>query len=276
MLEYPEIVTMAGQIAEVLRDQTIASVAIAETHPKFMFLNVDLSEYEQRLVGRRIVGTEARGKWIHATLDSGNILLLGEMFGRILYVPADGEMPKKAHGIVVFDDGGRLVVTIQAWGGFQVLMPDELAAHPYAGSQGPSPLDGVFTLERFDEILDQSGDWSRKPIKAFLVHEGNVAGIGNGMLQDILFRARLSPKRKVPDLDVGDRERLHAAIVETMSEGVRLGGRDTERDFLGVPGGYVALMDRRTAGAPCSECGAPIAKLQYLGGSCYVCSSCQN
>ena len=275
MLEYPEIVTVAGQIRETLIGKPIADVSITADRPKFMFLNENLDDYSKRLTGRRIVDAVPRGKWIHATLDSGDILLLGEMFGRLLHVPADGTMPKKAHGILTFEDGGRLVVTIQAWGGFQVLTPKELTDHPYAGTAGPSPLDSAFTLERSDGILDRSGDWSRKPIKAFLVHEGNVAGIGNGMLQDILFRARISPKRKVPSLDAGDREHLHAAIVETMSEGVRLGGRDTEKDLLGEPGGYVARMDRRTLGTPCIECGAPIEKIQYLGGSCYICPSCQ-
>jgi len=240
-----------------------------------MFLNENLEEYPKRLIGRRIIGAVPRGKWIHATLDSGSTLLFGEMFGRLLYVPANGTMPSKAHGILTFEGGGRLVVTIQAWGGFQALTPNELTDHPYAGMAGPSPLDPALTLERFDEILDWSGDWSRKPIKAFLVHEGNVAGIGNGMLQDILFRARISPKRKVPNLDAGDRGHLHAAMVETISEVVRLGGRDTEKDLFGEPGGYVARMDRRTRGTPCIECGTPIEKIQYLGGSCYICPSCQ-
>ncbi|MBU0595318.1 endonuclease VIII [Candidatus Bipolaricaulota bacterium] len=208
-------------------------------------------------------------------LDSGDILLLGEMFGRIRYVAPDETLPDKVHAIVIFDDGGRLVVTIQAWGGFQVLTPEELAAHPYAGALGVSPLDDAFTSERFAEILDGSGDWSRKPIKAFLVHERNIAGVGNGYLQDILFRAKLSPKRKVPDLGASERRRLHAAIVETMAEAVRLGGRDTEKDLLGKPGGYVPLLDRRTNGTACPECGTTIEKIQYLGGSCYVCPSCQ-
>lgn len=275
MLEYPEIVTIAAQIRESVGGRPIAVVSIAEPHPRFMFLNQNLGDYEDRLVGRRIVDAIGRGKWIHAMLDSGDILLLGEMFGQVRYVEPDEMSPSKVHAAVVFEDGGRLVVTIQAWGGFQVLTPEELAAHPDAGTSGVLPLEDAFTPERFTEILDGSGNWSRKPIKAFLVHEGNVAGIGNGMLQDILFRAKLSPKRKIPDLDASERRRLRTAIVETMSEAVRLGGRDTERDLFGEPGGYVPLLDRRTNGTPCPECGTPIEKVQYLGGSCYVCPSCQ-
>jgi formamidopyrimidine-DNA glycosylase len=275
MIELPEAMTLARQIGDELIGRRIESVTIADDRPKFMFLNEDLDSYETRLVGRRIEAVVGSGRWIPATLDSGNILLLGELFGRLTFVPAGGDLPKKTHAVVMFEGGGRLVMTVQAWGGFLALTPEEHAAHPYAGSQGMSPLDDAFTAGRFDEILDGSGDWSRKPIKAFLVHEGNVCGIGNGYLQDILFRAKLSPKRKVPDLSSAERERLHGAIVETMAQAVEKGGRDTEKDLYGEPGAYVPILDRRAKDQPCPECGTPIEKISYLGGSCYICPSCQ-
>jgi formamidopyrimidine-DNA glycosylase len=275
MIEYPEAVTIARQMREQLYDKPIASVAIADDHPKFMFLNDDLSAYQARLPERNIVDVTAKGKWIFAQLDSGDFLLLGEMFGKILLVPPDTSLPKKAHAVVTFESGETLVVTIQAWGGFQVLTPDELGNHLYTGKQGISILSDDFAPSRFSEILDGSAEWSRKPIKSFLVHEGNVAGIGNGMLQDILFRAQLSPRRKVPEITPGERIRLHGAIVETMTLAIAADGRDTEKTLFGNPGRYIPLMDRRTAGTPCIECGTPIEKISYLGGSCYLCPSCQ-
>jgi len=275
MIELPEIVTIARQIREELGGRRIADVSIAPERPRFMFLNDDLTAYGTRLVGRRIVEVVGHGKWISAELDSDDILLLGEMFGRICYVPPGAELPKRVHGVLTFEGGGRLVVTIQAWGGFLVLTPEESAVHPYVAGRGISPIDPGFTPDRFDEILDGSGDWSRKPIKAFLVHEGNVCGIGNGILQDILFRAKLSPKRKVPDLLPEERRRLHDAIVTTMTEAIARGGRDTELDLHGRPGRYVPILDRRAKGLPCPDCGTPIERISYLGGSCYVCPACQ-
>ena len=106
-------------------------------------------------------------------------------------------------------------------------------------------------------------------------YEGNVCGIGNGYLQDILFRAKLSPKRKVPDISPDERMRLRGAIAETMTEAIEKGGRDTERDLYGRPGRYVPILDRRAVDTPCPDCGTPIEKMSYLGGSCYVCPSCQ-
>ena len=275
MIELPEVVTIARQIRSEFVGKRVEAVSIAEDRPKFMFLNEDLDTYEERLVGRAIVDVFGNGKWIFSTLDSGNVLLIGEMFGRILYVPSDEAAPKKPHGVVTFEGGDRLVVTIQAWGGFQVLTPEELTAHPYAGHLGISPIAEEFTPERFDEILDESGAWSRRPIKAFLVHEGNVCGIGNGYLQDVLFRAGLSPKRKVPDLSLDERGRLHGAITTTMAEAIGKGGRDTEVDLYGRPGEYVPILDRRAVGSSCPDCGTPIEKISYLGGSCYVCPECQ-
>jgi len=275
MIELPEAATIARQMNETLAGRRITSVTIAEDRPKFMFANENLADYDTRLVGTTIVASRPSGKWILSQLDRGPILLLGEMFGRIRYVPPEAALPKKAHGVVTFDDGGRLVATIQAWGGFLVLTPEELAEHPFAGDQGPSPIDRSFTVDCLCQALDERTDWNRKPIKAFLVHEGNVAGIGNGYLQDILFRARLSPKRKVPEIDDAGRERLHRAIVDTITEAIRLRGRDTEKDLFGEPGGYVPILDRRAAGKPCPECGTPIEKISYLGGSCYLCPQCQ-
>jgi len=275
MIELPEAVTIARQMRREFVGKRIEAVSIAEKRPKFMLLNEDIRSYETRLVGRKITDVTGEGKWIFATLDSGDVLLLGEMFGRILHVSPDEELPKKVHGAVTFEDGDRLVATIQAWGGFLALTPEELAAHPYAGNLGVSPIGEEFATERFDEVLDNSGDWSRKPVKAFLVHEGNVCGIGNGYLQDILFRAKLSPKRKVPDISPDERMRLRGAIAETMTEAIEKGGRDTERDLYGRPGRYVPILDRRAVDTPCPDCGTPIEKMSYLGGSCYVCPSCQ-
>jgi len=275
MLELPEVVTIARQMQDQFAGKRIVDVSIAKEHPKFMFLNEDLGAYETRLVHRRITEVTANGKWIFATLDSEAILLLGEMFGRIRYVAPGAPLPKKVHAAVTFESAGQLVVTIQAWGGFQVLSPGELAAHPYAGNPGLSPIEQSLSLERLNEVLNRRGEWSRKPIKAFLVHEGNVCGIGNGYLQDILFRAKLSPKRKVPEITQTKRERLLQSIVTTMTQAIAGNGRDTEKDLYGAPGRYVPILDRRARGKPCPECEMPIQKISYLGGSCYICPTCQ-
>jgi len=275
VLELPEMVTLAKQMTEASAGDPIISVTIAPDRPKFLFLHPEPEAFIERLVGRTILNATHAGKWVLARLENGERLCLGEMFGRILYVPAGDASPKKVHVTIAFASGAALAITIQAWGGVQVLTDRELAEHPYARVNLPDPTSAAFTREHFERVLDDRHAWNRKPIKAFLVHEGNVPGIGNGMLQDILFRARLSPKRKVPDIAPAERERLYGSIVHTIADAVLLGGRDTEKDLYGNPGKYVARMDRRTAGTPCPDCGTAIEKISYLGGSCYLCPRCQ-
>jgi formamidopyrimidine-DNA glycosylase len=100
-------------------------------------------------------------------------------------------------------------------------------------------------------------------------------GIGNSYAQDILFRARLSPRRKIPDITLAERERLYHAIQETVSQAIQAGGREDERDLFDRPGGYRRLMSSQTAGTPCPVCGSTIEKIAYLGGACYLCPQCQ-
>lgn len=85
--------------------------------------------------------------------------------------------------------------------------------------------------------------------KAFLATEQRFPGIGNGTLQDILFAARIHPKRKIASLTEDERERLAACTASVLGEMTRLGGRDTEKDLFGNPGGYQTRMSKRTLAA---------------------------
>ena len=108
-----------------------------------------------------------------------------------------------------------------------------------------------------------------------MISEPGVAGVGNGYLQDILFRAKIHPKRRVVDISEPERRALYDATRETLGQAAELGGRDTERDLYNKRGKYVRILDSRTKGNPCPECGTPIEKTQYLGGAAYFCPSCQ-
>ncbi|NPV57503.1 MAG: hypothetical protein HPY76_12630 [Anaerolineae bacterium] len=77
------------------------------------------------------------------------------------------------------------------------------------------------------------------------------------------------------ELSPQDRQRLHAAIVATVRQIIASGGRNDEQDLYGNPGGYTRLMDSKSAGQPCPTCGAIVEKMQYLGGACYFCPTCQ-
>ena len=111
--------------------------------------------------------------------------------------------------------------------------------------------------------------------KAALATEQRIPGLGNGVLQDILWNARISPRRKVNTLSAQRTHDLYTSLTTTLAEMTRLGGRDTEKDLFGKPGGYLTIMSAKNAGAPCPDCGSPIRKEAYLGGSVYCCRDCQ-
>lgn len=141
MIELPEAVTLARQMNEALSGQRIVAVTIAEKRPKWMFLNRAPEQYATKLAGVRVNEVTSDGKWIFTKLDTGEIFLLGEMFGRIRYHHSEEASPKKHHMLVTFDDESQLSITIQMWGCTQVLTPHEIEDHPHAGHRGPSPID---------------------------------------------------------------------------------------------------------------------------------------
>ena len=115
----------------------------------------------------------------------------------------------------------------------------------------------------------------KRSVKAFMASQPRISGVGNGYVQDICFRARLHPKRDITTISGRERLRWYHAIRGVLRDAIEAGGRDTESDLFGQPGGYVAKMDRRALGEPCPDCGTPIEKIAYLGGSCYFCPRCQ-
>ncbi len=129
-------------------------------------------------------------------------------------------------------------------------------------------------------MLDEYPEKTSKGIKGFLVATGfvmpnHIAGLGNAIVQDILFQAGISPKRKAMDIAPDERENLFEAINATVAAATQLGGRYDEVDFYGNKGGYIRLMDSKTANTPCTRCGTEIRKISYLGGACYLCPQCQ-
>ena len=111
-------------------------------------------------------------------------------------------------------------------------------------------------------------------LKAALATEQRIPGLGNGVLQDILWNARLSPNaRSTPSPHMKPtRFSLPSSINYRRWPAA---WRDTEKDLFGNPGGYPVVMSAKNNGAPCPNCGTPITKEAYMGGSVYFCRDCQ-
>jgi formamidopyrimidine-DNA glycosylase len=146
--------------------------------------------------------------------------------------------------------------------------------HPYhIAKQKPSPLSNAFDRAYFDSLFDENtGGLSAK---AFLATRQRITGLGNGVLQDILWKACIHPRRKMAELPDKAIQDMYEAVKDVLSVMTAQGGRDTERDLFGRPGGYKTILSKNTVGTPCPACGTVIRKESYMGGSIYVCTGCQ-
>jgi formamidopyrimidine-DNA glycosylase len=137
-----------------------------------------------------------------------------------------------------------------------------------------SPLSNEFDNVYFDTLISAL-EVQKLSAKAFLATEQRIPGLGNGVLQDILFNARIHPQKKVEDLTSDEKEHLFHSVKTTLREMTARGGRDTEKDFFGEPGGYKTKASQTTVNQPCPVCGGMITKQPYMGGSIYFCVKCQ-
>jgi formamidopyrimidine-DNA glycosylase len=183
-------------------------------------------------------------------------------------------LPDKYHLWLEFSDGSSLTALTQMWGAMELHEQGQEQERQYIKGMRVTPVEPGFTLAYFSELIDSlSGE--KRSAKALLTQEQLIPGLGNAIAQDILFRARLHPRHPINNLSPDQRLALHGAIVGTVDEVIVRGGRYDEFDLYNRPGGYVRLMDGKAAGRPCPNCGTAIEKIQYLGGACYLCPTCQ-
>ncbi len=274
-IELPEALILARQMNKELKGKIIGRAHLKDYASllRMGFINLEPDDFEARLIKKSIDSVTAKGKWIFVKLKPDMHFLLGEMMGKVLYHSSQNTIPDKYHLRLDFTDNTHLTVRVSFYGFILAVTDNELKKRKYPGNLGLSPIDDKeFTFQAFNDILEES---STKMIKAVLLNQWKIAGIGNGYLQDILFKVKIHPKRKVIDISEKERIDLHNAIKETLNEAIQLGGRETEYDLYNNPGGYKPILDAHMKGKPCPKCGTVIEKLNVLGSSSYICPSCQ-
>jgi len=276
MFELPEYVILANQINETLQGKTIKSGSLGNSPHKFVWYNRDQDEFAALTKGKTIGEAQTKGRWLIVPVDPGYTLVLGECGGKMLYHPPGSRLPKKYHLYLTFDDDSFLTVTTQMWGAMELYEKGEEEKREYIKGMRPTPLDPEFTFDYFSDLIDTLVTEKKRSIKGLLTQDQIIPGLGNAIAQDILFRAHLHPRHPIADLSTEERQTLYHAIVSTVRQVIDQGGRYDEFNLYNQRGGYVRLMDKNAIGRPCPDCGGDIEKIQYLGGSCYLCSNCQN
>ncbi len=275
MIELPEAYTIAQQIAETLKGKVIERGVRGNSPHKFAFYNREPEEYESILNGRTIGGAYQLANMIMVPAEPDFVIGLGCGGERILYHENESTLPKKHQLLLQFTDGTYLSVSVQGWGAALLLEESEVETHPFCGGRGPSPLSDEFTLDYFLGLFGTLKENDPASAKYFAITKPGVAGMGNGCLQDILFNAGIHPRRRVISLSDDEKRAFYEAIRTTVREMTDLGGRDSDYDLFGRPGGYRRILHSKVVGRPCPKCGTPIEKTAFLGGASYFCPTCQ-
>jgi len=255
--------------------KTIKRGTLGNSPHKFVWYNRTPDEFERLTRGKRLGMARVRGRWLSLDLDPGYLFLLGECGGKILYHNPDASLPAKYHLFLTFDDGSALTIMTAMWGAMELYEAGQELERKYIKGMRPTPVDPEFTIAYFSSLINDLLQGEKRSVKSLLTQDQLIPGLGNAIAQDIMFNARLHPRRSLADLTPGQSQALFTAILDTTRAVIEKLGRNDETDLYGHPGGYVRLMDSHSAGKPCPRCGRLIDKMQFLGGACYFCSHCQ-
>jgi formamidopyrimidine-DNA glycosylase len=294
MPELPEVETVRRGLSPVLEGARIARLTLNREGLRFPFP----TRFRQRVEGRRIVSLSRRAKYLVAELDSGEALIMHlGMSGRFLIVPAGetareetaefhheaGRLPQHDHVVFVTEAGDVIIYNDARRFGFMDLAPmAELASCRHFSAMGIEPLGNELSGETLARLFAGKS----APLKAALLDQRLIAGLGNIYVCEALFRARLHPEAPAGSIAGKDgaprpaAARLAAIIREVLAEAVEAGG-STLRDFQHADGslGYFQHSFRvyGREGGPCvSEgCGSEVARIVQSGRSTFFCPSCQ-
>lgn len=272
MIELPEAHVLAGQLAVTFTGSAVASVVAGQSPHRFASFTGDPAGYPALLTGRTVTDALAHGGLVE--LGFGERRLLFGDGVNLRHHEAGTRPPDRHQLLLVFTDGRSLSATVSMYGQLSCFTGDFDDPYYRVARDAPSPLGDRFNAAYFAGLLAEPAA-GKLSLKAFLATGQRIPGLGNGVLQDILWTARLHPRSRVAALDAAARSRLFTAVTGLLHTMTEAGGRDTESDLFGRPGGYPTVLSRRHLGEPCPRCGTPIVKRAYLGGSVYLCEGCQ-
>lgn len=284
MPELPEVETVRRGLAPALVGKRIAKAKTKRGDLRFPFPN----RFAARLKGRRVDSLERRAKYLLAHLDNGVVWVthLG-MTGRWSVIgakrqPGDfyySEVPDPAHTHVIVDMefGSRLEFNDpRRFGYMDLIKESEIEAHPWFKGLGPEPLGNEFHLPYLKRALAGK----KAPIKAALLDQRLVAGLGNIYVVEALYRAGIAPTKQAGRISAQRLERLYHAIRAVLEEAIEAGG-STLSDYAqvdGAKGGFqhrFRVYDREGEACLTPDCGGAIQRLTQGGRSTFWCPRCQ-
>lgn len=273
MLELPEAFVMAKELRDKVCGREIVSVVMNNVPHKFAFYVGDPADYEKCLKGKSFEAAVSYGGMVELRA-SGYRLVFSDGVN-LRFHDQGSQRPLKHQMLIEFSDGTALSGSVQMYGGLWCFNEGTFENdYRTVALEKPSPLSLEFDLDYFTHLIE-SNEVQKLSLKAFLATEQRIPGLGNGVLQDVLWTVKLHPKRKVMSLAQEEKVALFHGIKNLLALIVSLGGRDSEKNLFGQSGGYLTHMSKLHASEGCQVCGGGITKEAYLGGSIYYCPNCQ-
>ena len=272
MPELPEVETIRRTLSEHVADSKIEEVKLIWASA---VCGWEDQSFEALVTGRRIQTIDRRGKYLLIRLDSDMTLIAHmRMTGRLNYFTEKQEPAKHTHVVFRLDHGEVHFSDVRKFGRIQAI-PTPLC---FSGSSlcklGPEPLEAEFT----PEILKERFGKKKLSIKAALLDQHVLAGMGNIYVDESLFQAGISPERGVDTLSEGEISKLHRAIQNVLQAGIDAQGTSFRdyRDANGEKGSFEReLLVYGRGGEPCKVCGQTLERIRLAGRTTVYCSSCQ-
>jgi len=270
MAELPEISKIAKQMNSTFKGKTISSLTVEQEK----CINVPKDEFAKRITNSKISGAGYKGKWMMIHLDNNeNILISVGMGGDILYFEDQSKIQDKYQIKVVFGDNSCFTIKFWWFGKFLICNDEELKNEPNTSSIGIDPFDENFTYEHFRDMFTGK----KGQIKAFMIDQKNIGGIGNMYMHDILFKAKLHPQRKIADMKESEFKALYDSVLSILRNSESKGAFAYESDLFGNKGEFTLddFLIGYKEGKPCPVCGSPVVQIRAGGTSSFICTKCQ-
>jgi len=270
--ELPEVETIRRSLSKFILGKRINDVAIFWSPAAVSMPGRDFAEIVK---GQEIESLDRRGKYLLIGLSRGITMIIHfRMTGRMIYYPDHHQPDKHTHVVFSLNDGEIHYADTRKFGRIQLVSTAEVYKVPALAKLGPEPLGEDFSFVRLGQRLSRK----KSSIKASLLDQSVVAGLGNIYVDEALFRAGIQPGRKTSSLKVSEIIKLYDAIVEVLSAGIEAQGT-TFRDYRDAEGKkglfqeYLMVYGR--GGLNCKVCGQKLEKEKIGGRTSVFCPQCQ-
>lgn len=276
MPELPEVEVVRKDLERDVVGKKIKDVQVKLS--RIIRRHKSTKEFRERLIGRKITKIDRRGKYLLTHLDSGDVLVMHlGMSGRVERATGRKALEKHTHVVIKFQVGGELrFVDMRQFGELFVTSKDGLSGVKELQHLAIDPLEDSFTWQHFSELLASR----RMKLKALLMDQKFISGIGNVYSDEILWAAGLRYDRASDSLTSQEVRRLYRGMQEVLQEGIRFRGvtleDETYRDLYGRTGEFQEhLKAYGREGLACRRCRTAVVRERWSNRSTYFCPQCQ-